>query len=332
VTVTDYLRIGRAQTAAVEGAGFPLAAWVGGAPLWSLPVFAFIGVLAHLGGFGQNGITDLEFDRLDPSKADHPLVTGRVKRSKAVMFVAACQVVALLTFISLLEVARPSSGWLLPLALMGGYILLGTVYNVWGKRNKPLAVLEISGAFALAFLAMATVWTGHISELVALVGAYAFAMVAFQIAIAGEEKELAQANEKNLLRRLGMRVEGDWLVSDPDAILFATGLTFAKVGALMAVGMAAGGLVWTWVTLLVSLPVLWVYQVILMHSGPFDRPKRLRIMGAGEALSYVVLVLALGPLLWPWLWVLFIVLPVGWFVGLNRVLWPSSGSVFAPGV
>src|SRR5271157_5449292 len=194
----DLLRIARAQTAAVEGAGFPLAAYLGGAPVWSLPLFALFGILAHFGGFGENSITDIGLDRLDPNKRDHPVVSGRVAVHRAMLYVYACQALALLLFLGLLE-ARGTVA-VLPVAALLGYIGLGHAYNFLGKRWKPGAVLEISGAFALAFLACGTAWTGRTTVLVDIVAVYAFFMVAFQIAIAGELKEIERDNEENLLR------------------------------------------------------------------------------------------------------------------------------------
>ncbi|MBF6555518.1 MAG: UbiA family prenyltransferase [Acidimicrobiales bacterium] len=353
----DALRLFRAQTAAVEGAGFPLAAWVGGAPLWTLPVFALLGVLCHFAGFGENSLTDIAYDRLDPAKADHPVVAGRVSLRSGWTLVAALQIAGIVLMISLVGVSR---AWV-ALAPFAGYILLGHAYNFLGKRNKPLAVLEISGAFALAFLASALAWGRAPGVLVWAVVVYAFAMTAFQIAVAGETKELAQANEGNILRRLGARIEppvpvlagllkaareggavvtvtesgagltADWLFPGVRASLFAYGLAGGKALALGVVAWAVAGPPWGIVVGWASYIVFSFYALHLLRPGPFDRPRRVRIMGLGEATSYLLLVLALVPALWPWLWVAFIVLPVLWFTVLNRALW-STGSAWAPGV
>ena len=203
-TIRDYLRLGRAQTAAVEGAGFPLAAWIGGAPLWALPLFALLGLLAHVGGFGENGITDLRYDRLDPSKATHPLVAGRMSILSALLLVFGCQAAGIGLFLGLAQYSSHLAQ--IPLLAFVGYIGLGHAYNVAGKWWKPGAVLSISGSFALAFLACGSAWTGHANGLIWAVTFYAFVFTAFQIAVAGELKELGQSNERNILRRLGTRI------------------------------------------------------------------------------------------------------------------------------
>lgn len=344
-TASDLLRLGRAQTAAVEGAGFPLAAWIGGAPLWTLPVFALLGVIAHLSGFGENSLTDLEFDRKDPSKADHPVVAGRISVRGGWTFVLVMQAMAIVV----LALLTWSSGHWVAWVPFIGYIGLGHAYNLVGKKWKPGAVLEISGAFALAFLAMAMVWTGRFDNTITAVAVYAFLFTGFQIAIAGELKELGQPNERNLLRNLGTRVtpEISPLVSResirPEALLpslvvseqvwaFAFILSAAKAIAIGTVGWMVLGPEWGLIIGAVSGGFFVAYTVALLRPGPYDRPRLLRIMGGGEAASYVLLVLALAPTLWPWLLVAFIVAPVVWFISMNRLLWNTSGSAWAPGV
>lgn len=355
--VLDYLRIARAQTAAVEGAGFPLAAWIGGAPLWTLPVFALLGVVAHFAGFGLNSVADLRYDRKDPSKADHPLVTGRVSEGAGYLFSLSMVIAGLALFLALIIAGGAGNRFVLPWLAWSGYVALGFAYNFVGKRWKPGAVLEISGAFALAFLATATAWTGRASPLVWAVVAYAFAFTAFQIGICGEEKELGQPGEKNLLRRLGSSVgpgvlgaasptlaavvqsgtvvTGDttpFLLTSERTWVFGIGLTLAKSLTLASVSWLLAGPYWGLVVFTLSWVILLLYTRSLLMPGPFDRPRRLRLMGAGEAGSYLLLVLALVPALWPWLWILFVILPVLWFATLNRALWSRTGSAWAPGV
>jgi 4-hydroxybenzoate polyprenyltransferase len=328
----DFLRIARAQTAAVEGAGFPLAAYLGGAPVWSLPLFALFGILAHFGGFGENSVSDIEFDRVDPNKRDHPVVSGRIAVRNAMLFVYACQVLGILLFAAVLE----ARGHLLlvPIAAFAGYVVLGHAYNFLGKRWKPGAVLEISGAFALAFLACGTAWTGRLSEPVGLVGAFAFAWVAYQIAALGEGKEIAVRSEKNLLRQLGMETSADGteLRSSHAAFAFTGALTWVKIGVLGVIAWQFGSWRWFVPVVIVSMLFLRSMNDLAFLPGRWDRTRFLRLAGICEAGGYLLLVLAVAPRLGAPLVVVFVALPVLWFVGLNRLLWSRTGSAWAPGV
>ena len=344
----DYFQLARAQTAAVEGAGFPLAAWIGGAPLWILPFFVLYGILAHFGGFGENSFSDLSYDRLDPSKAAHPLVSGRMTPREALAFVYGSQAAAFALFLGMLQYSSHLSP--LPLAAFFGYQILGHLYNYTGKWAKSAAVLEISGAFALGFLASGAAWTGNATGLVWAVMVYAFLMTAFQIAVAGELKEIERSNEKNLLRRMGSRVgpgvlgaasptlarihdaavvSGAKITGDDRPFLLTSGrswglglgLSAAKAVAIGAVGYLLLGGTWGEIAFFVAFAVFYLYTVTLLRSGPFDRRRRVKIMGAGEATSYLVLVFALAPALWPWLLAAFLVLPVLRFTGIKICIW-----------
>lgn len=354
----DFARVGRLQTAAMEMGGLTLAAYIGGAPVAWLPYVAVLALIIHAGGFGMNSASpyDLRLDRMDPAKRDHPIVAGRVSTRQAWAFVTAMLVLGFGMFGVLTWVTGTWVAWL-PFV---GFVVWGALYNLTGKLNKVAAGLEISTAFALAFLAFGMLWTGRASPLVWAVVVFAWTLVCFQILLAGEVKELAQSNEPNLLRRLGATVgppmpalagliedvvrgggavavnkralTGDWLLPSRAAWFLAFGLSYAKAAALGVVAYLVLGWWWGIAVAVAAYFVFGVYTVALLRPGPFARPKRMVVMGAGEAASYLLLVLALVPALWPWLWALFVVLPVAWFVTLNRVLWSGSGSAWAPGV
>ena len=172
---------------------------------------------------------------------------------------------------------------------------------------------------------------------------------------------MGQSNEKNLLRRLGTTVaplmdsqlagviddfvrsgaavvvskravSGDSLFTSRRTWALAFGLSAMKAVAIGAVAYLLLGWWWGIAVAVVSYVAFSLYTVALLRPGPFDRARRVKLMGIGEAGSYLLLVLALVPVLWPWLWVAFIILPVLWYVSMNRVLWSGSGSAWAPGV
>lgn len=363
MTIRDYLQIGRAQTAAVEGALFPLAALAGGAPLWALPLFALLGIVQHLGGFGENSVSDLRYDRADPSKADHPLVAGRVSYAGGVAFVYGLQILGAGIFVGIL--AYTGVTWVFPVLAFVLYHVFGHAYNWLGKLNKPAASAEIALCFAFASLAVGSAWTGRADPAVWSLFVFALALVAFQIAVAGELKEIAQSNERNLLRRLGSRVgpgllgtaseafgaaveaatrggavvvvkredlTEPFLLTSGGAWALAWSLTAFKIAALAWIGWVVGGPPWMGVGAAAGILLFTGYTFALLLPGPFDRPRRMRLMGLGEAASVLVVVVPLAPILGWWLWAPFLVLPFLWFAGMNRILWARTGSALAPGV
>ena len=123
----------------------------------------------------------------------------------------------------------------------------------------------------------------------------------------------------------------DWLLTSRGAWVLAVGLSTAKAAAIGTVALLVGG-PWWWASAVsfVAGLVFYTYTFALLRPGRWNRPRRVKLMGIGEASSYLLLVLAVAPLLLPWLWALFLVLPVLWFVGMNHALWVGSGSAWAP--
>jgi hypothetical protein len=265
-------------------------------------------------------------------------VTGQLPLPRGVAFVVGCQAAGLGLFFGVLGTLGRT--WT-PLAAGAflGYIALGHAYNFLGKRWKVGAVLEISGAFALAFEACGTSWTGHVNALIWGVTLYAGLMVAFQIGIAGELKELGQLGERNLLRKLGAAIipkptwgGGPYFHAPRPVWALSWVLTTGKALALGIVGDLAFGPFWGVGAFTLGFAVLTLYQYRLLHSGGWDRSSKLHVMGMGEATSYLLLVVAVGPVLGIAVGAAFAILPVLWYVAMNRALWMGTASSWAPGV
>ncbi len=352
----EWGRFCRLQTAAVEMGGFGLAALIGGATGWWILYAALFGVLVHAAGFSQNTLHDFigGYDN-EPDKAHHPLQTGAITVRQGNVAVYGLMAIGIAVFF-LFDPGR----FILPWLFLFGYLAFGTLYNTVGKLSSIEGVLEISIAFFCGFLAVGTVWTGSVSPLLWAAAVFGLFMTMSQIAVAGFIKDIAHPRESNLLRRLGTRIEpplpamsglnedvvrgggavvvnkramlGDWLFPNRATWALAFGLSWAKAIALGAIAYLLLGWWWGIEVAVVSFVAFSVYTIALLRPGPFDRPRRVKVMGLGEAGSYLLLVLALVPVLWPWLWAVFIILPVLWYVSMNRMLWSGSGSAWAPGV
>ncbi len=335
--VKDVARLGRLQTAVLEMLGFAIAGILGGFPVAWIPILVVFGLVAHLAGFGMNSVSDYlaGYDARDPAKADHPLVAGRMSVREARSWVVVWVSLGILMEAAILHVtsSRSVSIWM-PALAFAAYLGLGTLYNVSGKGHKAVKVLEISAAYALGFLAVGTAWAGTSTGLVDLVALYIFLYGAYDIAIAGELKDIGQAHEDNLLRRLGADVDPGtlWFSLSRKARIVAAVLASGKILAVAALAYAVGGTFWAGLITLPTLGVLVVYDRQILQPGAYDRPRRLRTMGLGEAVSYLLAVLALAPILGVAGTAIFTVLPVVWFLSVNRWLWPSTGSSWAPGV
>lgn len=326
----DFGILFRAQTAAVEVGLFALAGWLGGAPWIWLPYFVLLGVLEHFGAFGENSVSDYEYDKkqaaLTGDKADHPLIAGRMTFGEAWVAVGLCQAISVAMFVYLVGL-RHTTWTLLPFLL---FIALGFYYNHRGKENKLAAGLSIALSYGFLAFAVTAVWNGVVVwPLFLFVTSYVLA----QIWGGGEWKELEAGHERNLLRALGSKVEKGRMTTSTDVGLLITFLVALKVLTISL--FLREWTWWWWVTVLLAVLVFGGYEAKLFRSGPYNRPKGMRLLGLGEAASYLLLPIALFWSMPIWFFLYLIIAPVVWFVGFNRSLYVQKGtskSSFAPGV
>ncbi|MEM5820026.1 MAG: UbiA family prenyltransferase, partial [Candidatus Aenigmatarchaeota archaeon] len=180
--IREYLQLGRAQTASVEIGGFTIAGILSHTPLWLIIIYAFMGLLTHLAGFGENSISDLKYDKSDPNKQKHPLVSGKISLTQGWRFVLILQMIVIL-FVLIIITYRGTYLSLIPFLI---FIIFGYIYNHYAKIHKVLGVFSISLSFSSIFLTMAMLWNGSISLLIWSVIIYSFLYVMVQIAIMGE--------------------------------------------------------------------------------------------------------------------------------------------------
>lgn len=328
--IVDYLQLGRAHTAPVEMFGLPLAAYLGGFPPYQLPVFVLLGWLVHSAGFGMNSLVDYlyGFDRQDPSKQHHPLVSGRVSVLQASVFVFGLQLASTFYFF-LLGPALVSS-----LAFIG-YVVFGWAYNLLAKRNKVLAMAELALSMGLLFFAVATIH-GVQTSTIAYASVYTAVVASFQIGVCGDLKDLdAGTSEVNILRQLGCSVSPNGVMStSTGGHLLSDGLSVLKALAITAVAYTISPS-WAVLAFVLAGATFAFYSRVAMEPGPYNHARRLKVIGVGEVWSYIVFVITLFPLFlswWPWAAGFFLVLPPTYYFAMNRILWTGSGSGWAPGV
>jgi hypothetical protein len=327
--ILDYLRVGRAHTAASEMFGMALAAYLGGVRFPLLLAFVLLGWLVHVGGFGMNSLMDFMYgyDAADPAKAHHPLPAGRMRVSTAMLFVFASQLAAMMGFMMM------SRSYPADLAF-AAYVAAGWWYNVYAKRHKLAAVLDLGVSYAALFLAAAMV-RGALTPLIAMAALYTGVSTSFTIGVAGDVKDIdSGTDEVNILRDMGTRVEGGNFIPSRAAVAWALSLNLLRASFLVAAAYIISR-IWALPVAAMAYGSFIYYSLTLMRAGPFRHEWRLKVMGAGEAWAYVALVITVMPLMISWLpaaAALFLAAPVAYFYAMNRIMWPHTGSGWAPGV
>ncbi len=327
----DWLVFSRTHTAALTIPGALMGAFLAD-PATTPTRLALVGVwawLAHGAGFAVNNLLDLAWDRADPNKRHHPLVSGAIQERDAWLATLLASFAALVLGCWLGR-DHPAS-WL----ALWGFVGFGTLYNHQCKVSL-LAPLWISVSFACiplyAWLAMGGGWSWTILYLVA----YSFLLMVAQIAVSGYAKDLACAGEVNLLRRWGAEVtpRGEWHFP-VEAIMMAFVLRWAlatlgafyfalhlpiQVGALTGVAIQC-----------VAAWVLCGPLLRTLRNGWMPRAQRVKWMGLAEILAYWFLVGSLAfDLLVAWV-VGLVVAPLAYYVVANRVYW-GRGHALGPAV
>lgn len=299
--------------------GVVLGYVLAGNPLFDVRALAWalFGLLFHAFGFLQNNLFDYELDKKDPSKAHHPMITGEIKYLDAARLDVVLAVGMILYLLALTW-----GNWYSQLLFLPCFIL-ATVYNLLCKKSL-LGPLYITVSFTILVFVPFVNYTRTVTPLMWLLGALTAFLMLFQISVSGYLKDMKQTDEVNLLRAMGSKLEGENLKLSLQAVAYAEALAWIKAFILLAMIVVAGTATWAYLgALAVSMGFIWL-SVKLVSPGPFEHDRRVKQMAIVEVLSYFSLVFALEGVI-GWMGVAaLIVLPMLWFVALNRVMWQTA--------
>lgn len=320
-TLTAWLQIGRLHTASAEIGAFAIAGYLAGIRGVNLIPIAAFAVLYHFVGFGENSLVDWlkGYDVDDPNKQHHPLNTSALKPDIVKHVIILTQLIGVLGFILLMYFYNHFSYLGVILFILA--VILGNVYNFYAKSYKPAAPLEISFSYLFIVMSIFMVVGGINSVRSGLFFAFVFFYILSQIAFAGELKDISNLKEPNLLRMLNVEADGDRLDLGGKGLVFLFMLTIPKLVLIVLISIASYGIS--------AIGVLTMVVAILMIAAYFNNSIRmggnhdtaLKVMGAGEALTYIALVLVVG--LSPVYLVSLIAVPMAWFVVFNMIEWKT---------
>lgn len=314
-------------------------AWRDGLATGELPslVLLFLtGALFHVYGFVLNEWADLEVDRASADLRDKPLVSGEIGPHEAKWTAI---VAAILCFVPMAVVTQDP----MTHATLAGAVVLAAAYDLWGKR-LPLDVL-LAGSITLLLIAGAHAMGGfdpslsrHVT-LLACVGGLQFLQNLYQNAIEGGIKDAdhdAAAGARTYAAVLGVSISEDGEVR--------TGWAFTN-SALVMKGVQIALLIYTaaevtdlsshgsadllWAVLVLAIAGMVVTTSLMLPPVRFDRSRLKRVFSIHELLTFAAIMTVLVPLLGGWVALGLFLLPMVWFMVVNRVLF---GGTLEPGV
>ncbi|UCC93581.1 MAG: UbiA family prenyltransferase [Thermoplasmata archaeon] len=294
------------------------------------------GAFLHIFGFVLNEWADLEVDRASADLQDKPLVSGDVSPEEAKWTAI---VAGALTFVPLALVTLDP--W--PHLAMLSSLLLATAYDLWGKR-LPLDLL-LAGSItmllmvgALALGGLDTTFGPHVT-LLACVAGLQFLQNLYQNAIEGGIKDAdhdSAAGAKTYAALLGVRIDRDgelqtgWFFTNSALAMKAIQivlLLYTSVEVTRVDGHEHATLLWF--IIFASIAVMVMTTSMMLPPVRFDRSRLKRIFSIHELATFAAIMTVIVPLVGGWVAFGLFILPMVWFMVVNRTLFGGS---LEPGV
>jgi 4-hydroxybenzoate polyprenyltransferase len=300
-----------------------------------LALLFLMGCMFHVYGFVLNEWSDVEVDKASPDLQDKPLVSGVISPGEAKWTAIGA---GLATFPILALVTQDPASHLVLL----GALLAAAAYDVWGKR-APLDVL-LAGSLTLFLLTGAMALGGFDPEhsvhvtLFACVGGLQFLQNLYQNAIEGGLKDAdhdATAGARTFAAVLGVRVKDGMLAGGPAFTWSAVLMKAAQIALLLYTSVEVtdissselSGLLWALLVVTIAGMIATTGQ--MLPSVRFERGRLKRLFSVHELFTFAAIITVVTPLIGEW-WALgLFLLPMVWFMAVNRLLFGGS---LEPGV
>jgi 4-hydroxybenzoate polyprenyltransferase len=285
-------------------------------------VLFIIGLFYHVYGYVLNDYADIETDKQSVDLTKKPLVSGIIPKSHALLISIGALIVS---YVLVLFYYRA----IIPLLLFTIAILLGGIYDLYGKKVPGFSDFIIAGSLMFAFFFGASTFSLEFSPVIFLVGLLIFFAIVFVNVVEGGLKDVDHdylGGKKTIATILGVRVAEGRLKITRKFSVVAYGLIAVCYGLLFLLFVQPGidlfhNKLVQLITIVVLLVVILIGCYRFLRLPLYNRLKIKRLYAIINALAGVVLFIALYPLLWLEMLVVLLVLPVTWYVVFNMVLY-----------
>jgi len=319
-----YLRLSRFHSGASESLLLLVGALImGQREIIPLVVLFFIGLLYHICGFVLNDYADIEVDKKSADLTKKPLVSGAVPKEHALIFAISAGVgtyiLALIFFFSIFTF------FLLTMA-----ILLGGIYDFYGKKILGVSDFIIAGSLAFIFLFGASTSSMYLTTIVYLIGLAIFFGIVFANAIEGGLKDVDHdylSGAKTLATALGVKVRDGCILYTNQFKAFAYWVVAMCFGFGLLISFQPEINLWRYDYLKPGVVIFFLVVIILaiyklLHLQLFDRKKIKRLYAVINSAAGVVLLLMVYPLIGGLvITLILLVLPITWYIVFNIILY-----------
>jgi len=323
-TILEYLRLPRLQTAAVTAVTPILGSLVmGQADSVHLSILFLIGFSYHIYGFVLNEYIDVEVDKKSNDLQKKPLVSNMIPKRYALfisLLFCACSVLLTVSFFASV----------LPVLFLLLAILLGGLYDVYGKKIPGSDFLLGLGFFFICLMGASTV-SDKFTTVTYLVCSIYFIHIVFNNAVEGGLKDVDHdtiGGAKTLATRLGVRVQDGRLKVTKTFTVFSASIKMIFMALIVALWFQPEiHLSFSFASAMqIALIVLFTVTVVFtmytfLRSSLFDRSRLKRVFSIHEISSYFLLIVSLYSLIGLQSTLFLVFFPFLWFILFNGILY-----------
>ena len=290
--------------------------------LYLLLIIFFIGMLFHIYGYVLNDYADIEIDKKSSELKKKPLVSGTISKKSALLIIF---LAVLLAYILTLMYFP----YLFALLFLSIAILLGTIYDFFGKKIPGFSDLIIAGSLTFSFLFGASTVSISFTNLIYVLCLLIFFGIVFINVVEGGLKDVDHdhlTGGKTVAIITGVNViEGKLVLTKKFKTL--TYITFATCLLLIFfLGLQPEIDFWrsSYINLIIACPFLILVIVglyRLLHMSVFKRSKIKRIYAVINGGAGALILIMLFPLLGLEITLFLVLLPFLWYVIFSFILY-----------
>jgi len=319
----DYFHLLRFHAAASEPVIMLIGALImNERDLSSLFVIFLIGLFYHIYGYVLNDYADVEIDKKSVELKNKPLVSGSISKRNAMIITALSFLFAyILTFIYFRSI--------FPMVFLSIAMLLGGVYDLYGKKIPGLSDLVIAGSLAFSFIFGASTVSVNFSSTIYVMWSLVFFGIVFINVVEGGLKDVdhdSLREGKTLASIAGVKVVEGKLVLTWKFKASAYILICICLFLIFFLGLQSDINFWNssylnWIIACVLLFFVILGIYLLLHLSIFNRSKIKRLYALINGGAGALIIIMFLPVLGLDVTLILLLLPVTWYVVFNVILY-----------
>ena len=288
-----------------------------------LGVVFTIGVFYHVFLYVLNDYIDLEVDKKSKDLQRKPLVSGAIPKQNALILTGFAIVMMYILTIAFFP-------YIQSLLALSFAVLLGFIYDCFGKKMPGVADFVMAGSLAATFLFGASTVSNPFSMIVYLTFLIILFFTVYGNAVEGGLKDVDHdylGGAKTLATTMGVKVEDgrllmtkkfaffSWSVEIISFILILILANQPEINIFVSYDYLKIGVV------LFLIIVSLISTTMFLTLKQFDRTRIKKLFGVINSSSGALIIILLFPLLGMIKTIIFLLLPIGWYLLFNTVLY-----------